>query len=44
MAGHIPMPVERQVGLITHEITIRQREDISEGHMIRTGIMQILIE
>jgi len=39
-----PMPVERQGALITLEITIDQREDISEGHLIKMGITEILIK
>ena len=38
------MPVEKQVGLITLETTIHRRGEGFEVHMIRTGIMRILIE
>ena len=44
MAGHILIPAEKQVGLITLETTIHQRGEGFEVLMIRMGIMQILIE
>jgi hypothetical protein len=44
MAETTPMPVEKQGGLITLEITIHQRGEGFEVLMIRMGIMLILIE
>jgi len=38
------MPVDILGGWITLETIICPREGISEGYMIRTGIMQILIK
>ena len=44
MAEHTPMTVGIQVELITHETTILPRGEDFEVHMIRMGIMRILIE